>query len=155
MRCREGQRARISVRPGFGEQPAKFGAGARLLRQQPLRVVDQRAGVYCVQAAAKVRPELRGAQLMEQRAPVQAVARADQVHGVAHQVQPDHLARLGQLGQLSRSEVLEPGPQSHVRGARRLGLHAAQVLDRVDGPYRGAAEQVLASQRGPVETTLG
>jgi hypothetical protein len=37
---------------------------------------------------------------------------------------------------------------------RRLGLHAAQVLDRVEGPHRGAAEQVLASLRGPVEATL-
>src|SRR6266571_6981129 len=48
----------------------------------------------------------------------------------------------------------ESAPQSHVRGERRLGLHTGQVLDRVDRRYGRAFQQVLASQRGPVEVTL-
>jgi hypothetical protein len=76
------------------------------------------------------------------------------MHGVAHQVQPYHLTFLGQRRQLARREVLEAGPQSHILGERRLGLHPAQVLDHVDRPRRRTFQQVLASQRGPVETTL-
>jgi hypothetical protein len=62
------------------------------------------------------------------------------MHGVAHQVQPYHMTFLGQRRQLVRREILEAGPQSHVGGERRLGLHPAQVLDRVDGPGRRAFE---------------
>jgi hypothetical protein len=76
------------------------------------------------------------------------------MHGVAHQVQPYHLPPLGQRRQLARREILKTGPQSHVRGERRLGLHPAQVPDRLDRPNRSAFQQVLASQRGPVEATL-
>src|SRR5947209_10712770 len=93
-------------------------------------------------------------QRIEQCAPVQAVARADEMHGVAHQVQPYHLTLFGQCRQLVWREILEPGPQSHVRGERRLGLHPAQVLDHVDRRCRRAFEQALAGQRSPVESTL-
>jgi hypothetical protein len=104
-------------------------------------VVDQRAGVYCVHAAAKVCTELRGAQLMEQRAPVQAVARADQVDGVAHQVQPDHLARLGQLP-TARPER-SPGAGSTVprtgRAAPGTACRPGARSRRSPAPGRGRA----------------
>jgi hypothetical protein len=88
MRRRVGQRARIGVRPAFREQLAELTAGSRLLLQQPLCLSEQRVPVHSLGTAAKVRAELGGVQRVEQRAPVQAVAHADQMHGVAHQVQP-------------------------------------------------------------------
>src|SRR5260370_33830759 len=103
---------------------------------------------------AEARAELGSVQRVEQRAPVQAVARGDEMHGVTHQVQPNHLALLGQGGQLARHKALQPGPQSHVRGEWCLRLHPGQVRDRVDRPHWRAVEQLLAGQRGPVEATL-
>jgi len=77
------------------------------------------------------------------------------VHGVAHQVQPDHLALLGQRRQLGRREASQPGPQPDVGGERRLGLHPCQVLDRVDRGRRRAVQQELAGQRGTAQAPLG
>jgi hypothetical protein len=96
MRRRVRQHARIGAGPAFREQLAELAAGARLLLQQPLGLRDQCVPVHSLGAVAEVPAELGGVQRVEQRAPVQAVARADEMHGVAHQVQPDHLTLVGQ-----------------------------------------------------------
>jgi hypothetical protein len=69
MRRRVRQRARIGLRPAFGEQVAEFTAGARLIIQQPLRLPEQRVPVHSRHATAKVRAELGGVQRIEERAP--------------------------------------------------------------------------------------
>ncbi|GAA4602360.1 hypothetical protein GCM10023195_07110 [Actinoallomurus liliacearum] len=59
----------------FRKQLAELGAGARLLLQQPLRLPEQRVPVHSLGTVAKVPAEPGGVQRMEQRAPVQAIAR--------------------------------------------------------------------------------
>jgi hypothetical protein len=72
------------------------------------------------------------------------------VDGGAHQRSPHRAAVQDQARQLLWSEAFESRPQSCVRVFGHLGLHADQVLDRVDGRQRRATLQQLPLEQGAV-----
>jgi hypothetical protein len=63
----------------------------------------------------------------------EAVAGADQVHGVAHQRDAHRASLQDQARQIVGMEVLQTRPQADVRRSGRLCLHADQVFDRLEG----------------------
>jgi hypothetical protein len=87
----------------------------------------------------------------EQQPERQRVGCADQVHGRAHQVDTHRTPVSDQPGELRGAERAEPGPQPDVGRERRLRLHAAQVLDRLEGRQVRPVQQQLPGQRRPVQ----
>jgi hypothetical protein len=70
---------------------------------------------------------------LHQGAQREAVAGADQVHGVAHQRDAHRAPLKDQARQIVGIKILQARPQADVRRSGRLCLHANQVFDRLDG----------------------
>ncbi|TCO60743.1 hypothetical protein EV192_103318 [Actinocrispum wychmicini] len=83
--------------------------------------------------------------------PRQCVLGGEQVHGASHEMGSDHATSDQHVRELRRVERAQPRPETDERFLRLLRLHAAQVLDRVDGRHVGAVEQQLPGECRAVE----
>ncbi len=73
--------------------------------------------------------------------------------GVAHESYAHRAPIQDQAGELVGVERLKPRPQADVVRVGGLGLHADEVLDRLQGGQPLATQQHLRLQRGLVEGT--
>jgi hypothetical protein len=96
-----------------------------------------------VEAALDYRPH--------QGAEREAVAGAHQVDGVAHERDSHRAPLQDKAGELVGVESLKPRPQADVGRVGRLGLHADEVLDHLQGGQRLAAQQQLPFEQRAVE----
>jgi hypothetical protein len=81
----------------------------------------------------------------------QAVTSGDQVDGRAHQRGAHRALVRDQRRQVVEAEALQPRSQADVRVVRHLRLRPDQVLDRLGGRERRAAQQKLPLEQGAVE----
>jgi hypothetical protein len=90
---------------------------------------------------------------LHERPQEQRVADGDEVHGAAHQLDPDGLAVGQQAAQLVRVEAGDARLQAEVGRERGLGLQAEEVLDDAGHVARHALQQQLPGEQRAVELT--
>jgi hypothetical protein len=150
---RHRQRLGITPGPAHGQGVAKLGGGERsppqhvARRRDDLGLVQPGQGATVDAAVGQEPVQTR----LDQRPDRREVRRGRHVQGPAHQRAARQAEILQPVGQVTRREGLQPGPEREVRRLGRLGLQGDQAIQRLGNVQFGAPQQMLSRQQRPVQ----